>query len=207
MLELVKGEVVPIDDCHLGDNPLNALYTNSRNKGKKFYHEAIRYAYYMYKKNGIYANLFPKERARVVSKTYFGDTDYYKKFELNTSFTAFKNYYTYIQYDATERTLLKTEEDIEKLLDHLNEIDYYIKRKVEVEIHIPVSKDSKETVSHLHTEWVNISNFDEKKKALAAVKDILSVRKTLKDEIKSREVEKRNTDGMSLMDQGFFDEE
>lgn len=200
MLKYENGEVKPIDDYHLADNPMNALYKISRDTGKKFFNDAIKYAYYMYKKDGVFSNLFPKERAKEISKQYFDDKDYYKKFESNVTFNEFVKHYEYIQYDATERTLLKTDKDIEILLDNLKEIDYFVTKKVQIELNIPTSVGSKDTEKYLHTELIKISNFEEKKASLLAIKDILNIRKTLKEEIKSRSNEQKFFESKSLLD-------
>lgn len=200
MLKYEEGKVVPIDDCHLVKNPLNKLYTNDRNEGKKFFKEAITYAYFMYSKGGIYENLFPRERAKEISRVYFGDANYYEKFEYNKAFTDFKLYYESIQYDATARALLSTEKEIEELILHLKDVQYFIDGQIDVEVDIPLYKDSTEFVKKAIKTKVKISNYKEKKDSLIAIKEILGVRKMLKEEVKIRAAELKNEESRSLLD-------
>jgi len=202
MLKFEAGKIVVEDDSHLVPGPLKTLYTNDRSSGKKFFNEAITYAYFMYKKGSMYSSLFIKDRAREVSYKYFGDSLYWKKFEENDAFDSFKKYYEALQYDAEERAVIALENEIEEILLHLKDIKYFIEDYVDIEIEVPTYDGSKETTLKRIKKEIQISNYKQKKDALVAIGEIIKIRKLLKEEIKTKSIEKKVEAGRSLLDRG-----
>jgi len=199
MLKWDAGKVV-LEDGAEEIPVIKKLYSNDKSKNKKFYNEALTYAYFMYKKGSMYAQSFPKDRAVEVCQIYFGDITYWKKFELNDAFANFKDYYEAIQFDAEERALIALEEEIEDLILHLKDIKYFTEETITVEINIPEYKGSEVMVPTLVKQKVKISNYAEKDKALKAMADVIKTRKLLKEAVKVKGIEKKNVAGKSLLD-------
>lgn len=204
MLKWDAGKVVVVDDAHKVKGELRTLYTNDRSASKKFFRDAITYAYFMYMKNSMYKSLFPKDRAKEVSVKYFGDAQKWKKFEYNDAFADFRKYYESIQYDAEERALIALETEIEDMILHLKDVKYFINDTVDVEIDVPSYDGSEETIRKTIKKEIQISNYKEKKNALMAIGDIIKTRKLLKEEIKIKVVEQKNHASKSLLDRGAF---
>lgn len=173
------------------------------NSQKKFFDDAITYAFYMYKKNGIYSNKFPKKRAIEVGKNYFSDINIWKKFEYNEKFKKFKLYYEELQYTPEERVLLSTEQEIEDLIIHLKDIKYFLDDEVDVEVMIPESLENPDKlIPYAIKRKIKINNSVEKQKSLKAIKEILDIRKIMKEAVKQKKVESKLKDGQSLLAKG-----
>jgi len=207
MLEFKEGRVVLMPGAIEVPEVKKLRSAAKGNSRDKFFNDAITYAYFMYKRDGMYASMFPKKRAMEVGKNYFSDKQIWKKFEHNQKFREFKNRYEELQYSAEERALISTEAEIEDLILHLKDIKYFIDDNIDVEIQVPKFEGSEEFIPYKVKRKVKVNNSKEKEASLKAIAEMIKIRKLLKESVKTKKVEDALNDSRSLLDSGRFDDE
>jgi hypothetical protein len=201
VLTFKSGKVVVTDGIEIVP-VVDKLYKNDKNGGKKFFNDAILYAYFMYRKGSSFENMFPKKRAVEISKVYFGDINRWENFEKNLAFQEFRDYYVKIQYSSKEQAVHSVLKEIEELILDLQNIHFWVDDVVEKEIDIPLFEGSLETKKLKIKYKIKRDNKDDKLKAISAINTLLKQEETLKASIKSDEKIKRLEDEKSLLDRG-----
>jgi len=176
------------------------LYSTDRHQGKPFYNEVITFAFYMFKKNGIYSNYLPAAREEIVIRRHLPGVNSKKIYEHGKAKT-FIEYYQNDEKSVLDRSWEAILRDIEDTIKWLNSIEYKKKVKVEIEIDIPREAGSQEMIKYPIKQWIDVDNSDEKRKALKTLEDLFSTIERFETKIESQRLKsKKEMIGHSLFD-------
>lgn len=168
------------------------LYNADKTASKKFYHDALKYIYFVYKADGVYSNMFESSRKNHVILKHFEKREI-KDFEANIRVKAVIKDYLDLQLTKTKRLYYRLEKDMEDLLDRISKIPYTRKVKVKVPVE---GNDGKTEVA---TE-IEIENYEEKAKAMLMADKLIDYEAKIKAKIFREEVASKKNSTTRLFD-------
>lgn len=169
------------------------VYSADRSTTKRFFNDVIRYVFFVYKKDGVYQDLFLNYRRKLVLERHLPDRKE-EDFEKNIRVINFINEYQQRQLTKAERLLFQLELDMELLLKKITEIPYTKKVKVSVPV---MDGDGNETkVSTV----VDMENYEEKAKAIMLADKMIDYQDKLRSKIIKEKSVERGVGQMRLFD-------
>lgn len=165
------------------------LYDHDKKTGKPFFHACCRYAYFMYKKNGVFASMLPQQRGERVCSEMLKDAYTMEDFELHTACKAMMNQFVNLQYTMNEILYEGIKDDIQGLLQRLKEIPYVKKQYQEVSAEFP-DTDGILTKQRVKA-YIEIDNSEEKAKAIKLAETLIDYESKLKAKIMAETKEAR----------------
>ena len=169
------------------------VYSADRSTTKRFFNDVIRYVFFVYKKDGVYQDLFLNYRRKLVLERHLHDRKE-EDFEKNIRVINFINEYQQRQLTKAERLLFQLELDMELLLKKITEIPYTKKVKVSVPV---MDGDGNETkVSTV----VDMENYEEKAKAIMLADKMIDYQDKLRSKIIKEKSVERGVGQMRLFD-------
>lgn len=138
---------------------VKAVYSSDKTQGKKFFNDVLRYVFFVYKKDGLYQDLFLSYRKKLAIERHLPGRDI-EDFETNRRVLDLIAEYQERQLSKAERFLFQLELDMEALLKRITEIPYT--KRVKVNVPVTGQDGEQQTVSTM----VDMENYDEKAKAI-----------------------------------------
>jgi hypothetical protein len=191
-LDIEEGKVV-ITPEGMTLTVVKDLYSRDRHIGKPWFEACITYAYYMYKKDGMFKNMLPDQKSSRICSEMLKGKYKMEDFESNSACKDMMNEYLTQQYTPTEllRDSIKTE--IQELLNRIRSIPYVKKQHVEVILDVP---DHEGIMTKMpYKVWVEIDNSDEKAKAIKLAETLIDYEAKLNAKIiaETKEQRKKNS--------------
>lgn len=170
---------------------------NNRDKhlDKKFYDDTATYIFYVYKKEGVYANKLPSSKRQYVVEKHLSNRKV-SDFENNITVKKIISLYIELQYTPVEQLGEGLKRDIEDLLKRINNIEY--EKEVIVEFEAEVDIDGKKEPKHFHQK-VMMDNSAEKEKAMAVALRLMDFDEKLTVKIFKEKKDKKRT-GLAIFD-------
>ena len=191
-LYIKDGVVLPTEEGKTIPQ-LKALYNADKTESKRFYNDALTYIYFVYKKEGVYDDMYESMRKKTVINRHLPKREE-KQFEENKRVRELIQEYLDRQLTKNERLLYKLEKDIDNLLERISSIPY--------------TKNVKATVPHLNEKGeqvmvsaiIEIDNSEEKDKSIRLAEKLVDYGDKLRNKILKEKVEKRKASGGRLFD-------
>jgi len=152
------------------------VYSADRTTTKKFFNDVLRYIFFVYKKDGIYQDMFVTFRKKLVLERHLQDRKE-DDFEKNQRVVNLILEYQQRQLTKAERFLYQLEIDMEALLNRITEIPY-TKR---IKINVPYT-DQDGNEQKVPT-MVDMENYDEKAKAIMLADKMIDYQDKLRAKI------------------------
>lgn len=151
------------------------------------FNDCATYLYWTYKKGGFYDTELPTSKKEMVCKHHFVNREWTDFEDLPMMKTIIERYID-LTYTVIEKMYLKLKSDIEELQMHYSNIPWT--RKIKVQVRIPMEGEEDQFQEKL----VEISNAEEKQKAMKLVNDIIDFDEKLKLKIfkESKENKKKS---------------
>lgn len=172
---------------------VQAVYSADRSTSKKFFNDVIRYVFFVYKKDGVYQDLFLGYRKKLVLERHLPDRTE-EDFEKNLRVVALIEEYQQRQLSKAERLLFQLECDMESLLKKITEIPYT--KKVKVNIPVIDSNGNEQRVTTI----VDMENYDEKAKAIMLADKMVDYQDKLRAKVIKEKSNERGVGQMRLFD-------
>jgi hypothetical protein len=180
-IELKNGEIEVTEEGKTLPE-IKELYAADRTSShKRWYKDALTFLYYVYKRDGIYANLFPSERKERVIQRYMPGRSI-KDFENNKAFVKVRDLYMDLQFTTVERMILKVDDDMEMLLKKISEVP--LTKRVKVKIKIDDDGRTEER-------FIDMDNSEEKFKVMQIAEKLIEYQAKLREKIVRDERKKK----------------
>lgn len=180
-LYLENGEVFPTEEG-MEIPAVKSVYNADKTDGKVFFRDVLKYLYYVYRKDGVYSDMFEQMRKTTVIERHLPKRDY-KVLESNKRVQELIKEYLERQMTKNERLLYLLEKDIEKLLERISSIPYTKTCVVKV----PHTNDDGETTM-LPTK-IEFDNIEEKSKAIKEASSLVDYSDKLRSKILKEKIE------------------
>lgn len=156
-----SGDVI-VDPISKGIPEIKDLYSaDKQDSSKPFFNQVITYAYYMWVNGGPYSNFSPGARDKQVCSRHLQGVSSDRFFKSQKA-KAFIEFYKDSQMTVLERSIESIKKDIEDTIKELNNIPKKKIITIEVEIDIPRSENSFDTVKYPIKTQVDFDNTKEK---------------------------------------------
>lgn len=153
----------------------------------------------MYKAGGPYEKYGPAARSQMISKKFLDGQDP-KKFLAHKKAKAFIDFYYESELSMLERSMESIKKDLEETIEKLHNVPWSIKKKVKLEVDIPVNSGSSETVPYIFNDYIEIPNDSEKFKSMEAIDKLYGTMEKLQNRI-----DKQRTKGQKVKSRSIFD--
>jgi len=160
----IKDGVISIRKDMANLPEFEAVDSADRTLGKVFVAKVLSYTYYVHSLESPFRDYFSEER-----KVEWARLTKYKvdDVEGNRRAMAFVDKYRDMSIGFIKRSAMKVRIDIEHLHKRLGDIPFEIPVKIEVEVEIPESRDSKQMVRYPVKRVVMMDNTKQKKEAIS----------------------------------------
>ena len=169
------------------------VYAADRSTTKKFFNDVIRYIFFVYKKDGVYQDLFLNYRRKLVLERHLPDRKE-DDFEKNIRVINLITEYQQRQLSKVERLLFQLELDMELLLKKITEIPYTKKVKVSVPV-IDQMGDERKIPTIIEME-----NYEEKAKAIMLADKMIDYQDKLRAKVIKEKSSERGGGQLRLFD-------
>lgn len=191
-LYMEDGKVFPTEEGK--ELPaVKALYNADKTEGKRFYNDALIYIFFVYKKDGVYHDMYETMRKKTVLQRHLPKREE-KHFEENKRVAELIDEYLQRQFTKTERLLYKLEKDIDALLERISSIPY----TKTVKAKIPYTNENGD-ITQVPAE-IELDNSEEKDKSMRLAEKLVDYGDKLRTKILKEQIEKRKSSGQRLFD-------
>lgn len=189
----IENGVVGITEEGMALPAVQDVYNSDRTTTKKFFNDVIRYVFFVYKKDGVYQDLFLGYRKKLTLERHLPDRKE-DDFEKNIRVINFISEYQQRQLSKAERFLFQLEIDMEALLKRITEIPYT--KKVKVNIPVVDQNGAEQRVSTV----IDMENYDEKAKAIMLADKLIDYQDKLRNKIFKEKVDTKVGGQMRMFD-------
>jgi len=191
-LELKDGVVSPTPEGEML-SVVKSLSDSDKTKTKTYFHDALLYVFYVYKKDGVYADSFETYRKKIVITRHLPNRTI-DDFENNKRVQALIAEYNERQYTKLERFYYQIEKDMESLLTQISTIPY----QKSVKAQLPYKDDEGNETKIAGV--ITIDNYEEKAKAIMMAEKLIDYADKLKTKIIKEKAQSGRHNNVRLFD-------